>query len=401
MVPTSIKQSHPLLSFIDRHAFLFSLLFFFFLFIGGDRLLNEYYLPDAKGIENSYYHHGLRKNYQGTVSWGQEKHPLYTNDLGFKDDQCRIVPRKADRRRVLFIGDSFTEGAGLPFEQTFVGMFKQALPQVDVLNAGVVSFSPKLFYYRLKYLLEVEKLQFDELFVFVDISDISDEIEYSLFTPVEESPLRRLDAWLRSISFTYKTLRNNLLNVEKNKMLQQLVQRIDAGKKVSTESPAKEGGPDLSQQPAAGAADVAVAGPPHLAMPADFREKRVQERPRWTFDKGIYEKWGRAGMGLAQYNMDKVVQLMRKHGIPVTLAVYPWPDQIREKDRNSIQEVEWQRFCAEKGIDFVSYFEDFVRDDPEKIIQKYFIPGDVHWNEQGHALVFQKLKTYYGQSHRN
>lgn len=41
-----------------------------------------------------------------------------------------------DRHRILFIGDSFTEGAGLPFEQTFVGMFSQGVPDVDVLNAG-------------------------------------------------------------------------------------------------------------------------------------------------------------------------------------------------------------------------------------------------------------------------
>lgn len=399
MVQSSTNQAHPLLLFLDRHTFLLSFLIFVVLFVTGDRLLNEYYLPDAKGIENSYYHHGLRKNYQGTVSWGQEKHPLYTNDLGFKDAQRRVVPRKADRHRVLFIGDSFTEGAGLPFEQTFVGMFKQALPQVDVLNAGSVSYSPKLFYYRLKHLLEVEQLQFDELIVFVDISDISDEIEYSIWTPVEESFLRRLDSWLRSISFTYKTLRNNLLNVEKNKLLQQLVQRVDAGKKVSSQSPAKEGGVDPNQQTAARTVDAVEAGPPHVVMSADFRKKRVQERPRWTFDKAIYAKWGRVGMGLAQYHMDKVVQLMREHSIPMTLAVYPWPDQIRENDRISIQEAEWQRFCEEKGIGFVSYFEDFVREDPETVIQKYFIPGDVHWNEQGHSLVFEKLKTYYSQSH--
>jgi hypothetical protein len=400
MVPTPIKETHPLLSFIDRHAFLFFLLVFLILFIGGDRLLNEYYLPDAKGIENSYYHHGLRKNYQGTVSWGQEKHPLYTNDLGFKDAQCRVVPRKTDRHRILFIGDSFTEGAGLPFEQTFVGMFRQAFPLVDVLNAGAVSFSPKLFYYRLKYLLEVEKLHFDELIVFIDISDINDEIEYSIWTPVEESPLRRLDAWLRSISFTYKMLRNNLLNVEKNRFLQGIIQHIDAGKPVSTPNPVKKTVAESPQEPAILVADVASGSPPHVIMPPDFREKKVQEKPRWTFDKSIYEKWGRAGMTLAKYHMDLVARLMKERDIPMTIAVYPWPDQIRAEDRHSIQEVEWQRFCEERGIRFMSYFGDFVRDEPEEIVRKYFIPGDVHWNEQGHALVFQKLREYYSQSHQ-
>lgn len=385
------RKKHPLVVLLERHSFLFSLVLFAVFYLCVDRLLNEYYLPDAKGIENSYYHHGLRKNFQGTVSWGEEKHRLFTNDLGFKDNENRVVPRKADKRRALFIGDSFTEGAGLPFEQTFVGMFRKAHPELDVLNAGVVSYSPKLFYYRLKYLLEIEKLRFDELIVFIDISDISDEIEYSIYTPVEESFLRRLDAWLRSISFTYKMLRKNLLNVEKNTTLRNLIQKIDAGKAVSQQQPDKGGTSHTELSSGNQQIGVTTTGLPQVTMPMDFRDKRVLERPRWTFDKSIYEKWGQAGMALAKYHMDLVVRLMKERDIPMTIAVYPWPDQIRAGDRHSIQEVEWRRFSEERGIGFISYFDGFVSDDPEEIIRKYFIPGDVHWNKQGHALVFQKL----------
>jgi len=376
------------------------MLLFVVFYVCVDRLLNEYYLPDAKGMENSYYHHGLRKNFQGTVSWGEEKHRLFTNDLGFKDAQSRVVPRQTDRRRVLFIGDSFTEGAGLPFEQTFVGMFRKAHPELDVLNAGVVSYSPKLFYYRLKYLLEIERLRFDELIVFIDISDISDEIEYSIYTPVEESFLRRLDAWLRSISFTYKMLRNNLLNVEKNAMLRSLIQKIDAGKAVSPQQTDKGDASTTTLSSGSQRIEEATAGPPQVTMPKDFREKRVQERPRWTFDTAVYDKWGRDGMALAQYHMEQVVGLMRQHRIPVTVAVYAWPDQIRAGDRESLQKTAWQNFCTKHDLGFVQYFDDFVRDNPEEIIAKYFIPGDVHWNEQGHALIFQKLSSHYDRMHK-
>ena len=389
------SPNHPVVLFLDRYAVLLSALVFIVFFIIGDRLLNEYYLPDAKGIENSYYHHGLRKNFQGTVSWGSEQHPLYTNDLGLKDAECRDVPREVNRHRVLFLGDSFTEGAGLPFDQTFVSMFSQGVPDVDVLNAGNVSFSPKLYYYRLKYLIEIEKLQFDELFVFVDISDINDEIEYSIWTPVEESFLRRMDSWLRSISFTYKMLRNNLLNVEKNRFLQWLIQRVDPRKKIPEQSPEKDNVAQASKKSVTREVEKESGGIPNVVMPQDFREKRIEERPRWTFDEKIYEKWGRDGMALAKYHMGLLVDLMQEKGIPVTISVYPWPDQIRENDRDSIQEREWQQFCLDKGIGFISYFDDFVRDNSEEIIGDYFIPGDVHWNEQGHALVYRKLLKYY------
>lgn len=397
-----MKQSHPFLLFIDRYAFWFSAILFVVLFIAGDRLLNDYYLPDAKGIENSYYHHGLRKNFKGSVSWGEKRHPLFTNELGFKDAERRKVPRKVDKRRVLFIGDSFTEGAGLPFEQTFVGMFKQAFPEVDVLNAGVVSMSPKLYYYRLKYLLEIEGLTFDELFVFIDISDINDEVEYSVWTPVEESALRRLDSWLRSVSFTYKMLRNNLLNVEKNTFLQKVVAVVDARKPVM-EGASSDDHPDPSLPSSTESMQEGTSsavGPPHVIVPPDFREKRVHERPRWTFDKAIHEKWGRSGMELAQYHMELIVHLMRERGIALNIAVYPWPDQIRVGDRHSIQEVAWQEFCEQRGVPFISYFGDFVTGDPDTVLRDYFIPGDVHWNERGHALVFRKLAEFYQRTVR-
>lgn len=401
------KITHPLLRFIERHSLLFALLLFGILFVGVDRLLNEYYLPDAKGIENSYYHHGLRKNFRGTVSWGKEKHPVYTNDLGCKDDRRRTVPRDVDRHRVLFIGDSFTEGAGLPFEQTFVSMFRKGFPELDVLGCGSVSFSPKLYYYRLKYLLEVEKLHFDELIVFIDISDINDEIEYSIWTPVEESPLRRLDSWLRSVSFTYKILRNSVLSVEDSKTLQRLIRWIDAGKAVSQDSPAAT--TNVTAQPAAVSAaepqktarGVAPLARPEVVMPPDFRANRVVERPRWTYDPIIYEKWGKSGMALAQYHMDLIARLMREQHIPMTIAVYPWPDQIRQGEHHSIQQTEWRRFSEERGIGFLSYFDEFVQDDHEGVIQKYFIPGDVHWNEPGHRLVYEKLRDRYRKSHEN
>jgi len=46
------------------------------------------------------------------------------------------------------------------------------------------------------------------------------------------------------------------------------------------------------------------------------------------------------------------------------------------------------------GISFINYFPLFINaTDPEEIIVHYFIKGDVHWNEKGHALIAQELIT--------
>ena len=43
-----------------------------------------------------------------------------------------------------------------------------------MLNAGVSSYSPSIYYYKTKFFIE-QGLKFSHLIVFIDISDIEDE----------------------------------------------------------------------------------------------------------------------------------------------------------------------------------------------------------------------------------
>jgi hypothetical protein len=67
------------------------------------------------------YHHGLVRNFAGYDTWGERRYRFYTNNLGFRDDAVREVPAAAATRRILIIGDSFTEGIGVTFEESFAG----------------------------------------------------------------------------------------------------------------------------------------------------------------------------------------------------------------------------------------------------------------------------------------
>jgi hypothetical protein len=133
------------------------------------------------------YHHGLLPNFEGYETWGRSREKIYTNSLGFKDAKVRDVPAVGSTRRVLLIGDSFTEGVGLKFEDTFAGMLylagQQRKEKIEFLNAGTVSYSPSIYYRRIKYLLDAG-LKFDEVIVFSDLSDVQDEaIAYFCIDP--------------------------------------------------------------------------------------------------------------------------------------------------------------------------------------------------------------------------
>jgi hypothetical protein len=150
------------------------------LFLGADYLYSTFLNRREEWPRGPHpgYHHALVPNFDGYDLWGEEQYRFVTNSLGFRDGQVRDVPLAPTTRRILLIGDSFTEGTGLAFEDTFAGRLEAAGMQrrdkVEFLNAGVLSYSPTLYYQKVKQLLE-RGLRFDELVVFSDVSDVYDE----------------------------------------------------------------------------------------------------------------------------------------------------------------------------------------------------------------------------------
>src|SRR5581483_10233058 len=62
-------------------------------------------------VKSELYHHGFRPNMSTDFEyWGPLASSYRTNSLGFRDERVREVPLKSDKHRILFIGDSFTEG---------------------------------------------------------------------------------------------------------------------------------------------------------------------------------------------------------------------------------------------------------------------------------------------------
>ena len=80
-----------------------------------------------------------------------------------------------------FIGDSFTEGLGVDWDSTLVGRVASALAadSIEVLNAGVVGYSPVVMERKLRHYLEAVKLQVDEVAVVIDVSDALNEVAYA------------------------------------------------------------------------------------------------------------------------------------------------------------------------------------------------------------------------------
>lgn len=345
-------------------------------FIMLDRAAGYMLIPRDYNIFRSphpFYHHDLVPNSIAVAKWGDTEYPMFTNSLGFRDDDVKTIAFASSSKRILVMGDSFVEGIGVPYEQSVAGILQQALRKsnIEVLNAAVISYSPKLYYLKTLELLEQRKLEFDELLVFIDISDIQNEIAYEFFEPAPFPVFAKirfeLNKYLSHTSFFYAAFR-------------QLLRRTETA--------------SLENLHADGLFPCLADIEDNLLTDENFRKTEGI----WTVDEVIYEQFGKKGLSLAKKNMQKLVALCQKHQISVTLVVYPWPAQLIERDLESIQVAFWKTFAEEHHLGFINLFPAFINElDPQGVYVTYFIPGDVHWNAAGNHLVAQKVFEYLTQ----
>ena len=342
----NIKIKHPILIFIVIVGIFFVII---------DLLLGSLLLKrDQLRIDHSYYHHDLQPMKLSNAKWGDLEYTIKTNSLGFKDTSTREIDLDSEKERILVIGDSFTEGLGYDHEKTFCGLLQNKLSdKVEILNAGLTSYSPKLYYLKVKYLLDMG-LKFDKLIVMLDISDIQDESIYESFQPKkEQSAFRKVDVMLSNYSFSYHHIFRDLLK------------KIASNRNNTTDK---------------------------FADAETFLETSIEDRGKWTYDKKIYNDWGKVGLNLASRNLLKLLGICKENSIEMTIVVYPWPEQITENDSLSIQSIYWGKFCTTNKIDFLDLFPYFFESENAlTVVSRYFITGDDHWNDKGHRLIAEKL----------
>ena len=332
-------------------------------------------------IANDDYHHGLAANFEGYETWGRLRQKLYTNSLGFKDARVRDVPAVGDTKRILLIGDSFTEGVGLEFEQTFAGMLyaagQQRKEKIEFLNAGVISYSPTIYYKKIKYLLDAG-LKFDEVVVFSDLSDVQDEaIAYFCIDDHPEFQRYCTDPPLPpgpKPTLTPVPGRRALLKVEPKlkdhfAITDRLLQMFWYEVEMRTGSGRR------------------------------FVDRlHMTQRAGWTMSSIDLEKTYlplgvEGGIRRSLMNMEMLAALLRSRGIGLTVAVYPWPFQLIYNDRKSRQAEIWRKFCETNCTRFIDLFPTVFaeKDNRRNWYENMFIPGDIHYSPEGNRVLFQAL----------
>jgi hypothetical protein len=325
-----------------------------------------FHQPDHGRTANPYFDHGYRPNMAWTDRYSGET-PFFSNSLAFRDGKIRDVPLVSSQPRILLMGDSFTEGVGVPWADTFAGRLQAALgPQgIEVLNAGVGSYTPVLEKIKLRYLIENVGLRFDYLVLLLDLSDIRDQLFYRETAEgraelIPYGPFASQAGWGHGVEkmadFVETRLEPHFVllgAVARNLKLVVLnVTRKELGKRGA-----------------------------HTYLP-DFIQY-------WDQDRAPQKEIAEAGIRSLRESLGGINQLMQRHGIPWMLVIYPWPSYRASPGQTTQMQRIWREWARENKVAFLDLFPVFASLGD---FDSHYIPGDCHWNAQGHGLVAQVLE---------
>lgn len=346
------------------------LVFFAFDYIYTNFLISSDGLEKKYRVENEVYHHTLKASFNGVGNWGGKNYRICTDRSGFKSS-CNAVNNKQQYFDIGFIGDSFTEAIGMSYEDSFVGMFAKKNKHLKIANLGVSTYSPTIYYTKLKYFLESGYF-FDHIYIFVDIGDIHDESYY-----------------LRNSSGNVIQLENNLIyrnsffhkikvfiasNFILLKTAYRTIKKIIGLFSFNIGHDDKDTMQNISN----------LVGSDWLRL--SYSQAYGQLGINGSINKAIKE-------------MNLVYELLENNNIKLSVGVYPWPDQLSEiKISNYYPNKHvriWKDFCLKKCKNFINMFtiynEILKSLSVEDVYKKYYINGDVHFNKEGNRLIFKFL----------
>ena len=445
-----------------RHDLLIVLCVTIGLFLLVDVMMGSWLLSIAMGelpkdkfrAPHPVYHHTLIPNYEGIGYWGPGTYHVCTNGSAFKDSCTKkgVVEKSFD---IAFMGDSFTEGVGMPYEKTFVGMVAAKNPNLKIANLGVVSYAPSIYLAKLRDLY-AQGYQFKKVIVFIDIGDVQDEaltyevVDGKVISKHEQLPaggvarLRRIASrWFPLTGEAWNRLKasasaaSKLLAADDKPTPPAAVAPAPApantqdkpvtapGPLVAQQAAPQHPGPQATQpaspttpvvtaQPALEAVAPPVVTPPVAAAApgpsgglkavlfAPTVEPSIYDRnysrSEWTYNTHSAYYGADGVMGTLQKmlaTMDELHRLVKDHGGELSVGVYPWPGQLKYDQVDSLQAKVWSDFCATRCAHFYNAFPaffDLLRARGEdSVIHEYYMGGDMHFSEQGNAVIAQTI----------
>ena len=326
------------------------------------------------GTKNLDYHHTIKKNLNAKTSYNIFEYKVCSNKYGMRigcEQKNEVNKNNTKNYDVMFIGDSMTFGVGLDYDKTFVGIVQNQLKDLTIGNMGIESYSPTLYYLKTKKFLE-DNFKIKELIVFIDISDIEDEF-------------RRFKI--------HQTLLDN-----KIKNLNEITEKKIIEEEVSQKQKPKKNIESILKDKFTFSYRLLFEIRYFYLPQPKYRYRYGYNRSVWSYDQKLANYDVQLGIKSSIKSMDKLYELLNQNNIKLSVAVYPWVNNLLYDKKNSKAVKIWENFCKNKCYRFYNYFDDFFenknklsKQDALRLIKQYYLTGDMHFNFEGNELIAEKI----------
>ena len=362
-------------------------------FFFGRNLLNSIKYANNHGTIHPNYHHTFLPKVNKILYWAGLEYNFCTDNHGFRNS-CSAVKVREKNFDIVFIGDSVTEGVGLDYEDTIVGIINKNLKDKKIANLAASSYSTHIYNNKIKFLLE-NGYTFNEVFVLIDPSDIQDDTEiYKVSGNTVISKNRKISFYnfyidkakylvKKTFPMTYEFL---ILFKKKFNFNKKNLNHIELNDKSNIKNLGNEGKNTLK-----------------IKLPKYEKEfKNIDlRRLAWTYDKNInYGKIPvKESIKMSINQMNQLYETLITKNISLSIVIYPLPPQLAFDKELSMQVKIWEKFCFLKCKQFINSFPYFFEKLNEtsflEVNNKYFIKNDVHFNKKGNQAIANLITKHF------
>jgi|TARA_B110000971_G_scaffold212886_1_gene242964 hypothetical protein len=309
-------------------------------------------------------HWGLKPNCSVTEKYVKHMVPysVKTDKIGLRFSGN---PRDPNKKNVIFLGDSFTYGLGLNYEDTYVGILEKKNTKYNFLNYGVEGYSPSVYHYQIENIIK-SKINFDKVILTLDISDFAEESHGWRYEKNDKSPIR-----IRSLEKKRKKEKESFK--KKNFKASRFVAReINTFFRIISISFAEK---NRKKNQVAGRSSM-----------GSFIYTDLQD-----IDSNIWNPLGfDAGVKKIQEKTIKISSLTRSNNAEFYIIIWPWPDTLQFGQTKFNLEKFAEELCVKskckKLINVVDEFNKIKSNDVDWLNNLY-IHGDMHTNRFGNEII--------------
>ncbi len=294
--------------------------------------------------------------------------PYYINNIGVRGYEKKDI--QLDKYSSVLLGDSFSEGWGVPYSKSFIEQINQT-KESKILNFSQNGSGPLLFYHRLKYLMT--KTRLDKVIIQIFDNDIMDNYRIKNFNPdikyqiKDDSLFRKITNWFKAntkIYYLVKLFERKIRNLPLPSFQFESLNKVDEIKSDEDIEKQYELSKNLSKIESFKAGDFGWYLPNKLN---DWSEK----------------------ISLHKVYLQKIIDLCNDNGITLEFIYIPYHGvwYLNKEDKGKIRNYHQELLGELSSKNSIKFYDFFSLMSTHKNPKSLYFPMDGHLNQDGHKFV--------------